>query len=128
VRRNQTLISTAATGSLQFHLQSESSTLGMLSENKIFQAVLKYGATQWSSIGVALGLTGSQIQSCTADKVSPGSKLEALIGLKVDTCGIKEAEKCLLTASGRLPRPIIDSVLEYVSGGGHLFFLEDYYT
>jgi hypothetical protein len=96
------------------------STKGMLSENRVFQAVLKYGATQWSNIGGAIGLTDPQIQSCTVDKVSPGSKLEALIGLKVDTCGIKEAEKCLLTASGRLPRPIIDSVLES-AGGGHLF-------
>ena len=90
---------------------------GLLSENKIFQAVLIYGVAQWFSIGLAVGLTGPQIEACTFNKPSLGSKLEAIIELKVRECGVEESEKSLLNACERIPQPIVGSVLEYIESG-----------
>ena len=49
-----------------------------------------------------MGLTGPQIKACTFDIPSLGSKLEALIELKIRDCGVKETEKCLLSACERI--------------------------
>ena len=87
------------------------------SENEVFQAVLKYGVAQWSSIGLAMGMTAPQVDACTFNKPSLGSKLEAIIELKVRKCGVKETEECLLTACKKIPQPIIGYVLEYIRRG-----------
>ena len=89
----------------------------LLSENKVFQAVLKLGVAQWHSIGLQMGLTGPQIKACTFDIPSLGSKLEALIEVKIRECGVEETEKCLLSACERIPEPIIGSVLDYIKSG-----------
>ena len=89
----------------------------LLSENKVFQAVLKLGVAQWHSIGLQMGLTGPQIKACTFDIPSLGSKLEALIELKIRECGVKETEKCLLCACERIPEPIIGSVMDFIKSG-----------
>jgi hypothetical protein len=78
-----------------------------VSENKLFQAVLKYGADQWHSIGLQVGLRSPQIEACTVDKPSPASKLEAIIEFIVRERGVKEAEKSLLTECERIPEPIM---------------------
>ena len=82
------------------------------------EAVLKYGVTQWFSIGLVIGFSGAQIDTCTFDKPSHSSKLQAIIELKVRECGVKETEECLLTACERIPQPIIGSVLGYIRIGG----------
>ena len=87
----------------------------LLSDSRVFQAVLKHGGGQWFSIGLAMGFTGSEVEVCTADKPSSGSKLQAVI--KVRECGVKETEKCVLTACEGIPQPIIGSVLEYIERG-----------
>ena len=89
----------------------------LLSENKVFQAVLKLSVAQWHSIGLQMGLTGPQIKTCTFDIPSLGSKLEALIELKIRDCGVKETEKCLLSACERIPEPIIGSVMDFIKSG-----------
>ena len=89
----------------------------LLSSNKVFQAVLEHGVGQWFSFGLEMGFTGSQIETCTSDKPLHGSKLQAIIELKVRECGVRETEKCLLTACERIPQPIIGSVVEYIEGG-----------
>ena len=86
----------------------------IIAESKVFRAVLKYGVAQWFSIGVEMRFTGSQIEACSSDKPSHGSKLQAIIDQKVRECGIKETEKSLLTACERIPQPIIGSVLDYI--------------
>ena len=86
----------------------------LLSENKVFQAVLKLGVAQWHSIGLQMGLTGPQIKACTFDIPSLSSKLEALIELKIRECGVEETEKCLLSACERIPEPIIGSVMDFI--------------
>jgi hypothetical protein len=52
--------------------------LELLSSSKVFQSVVKYGVTQWYSIGLEMGFTGPQIESCIFDKPSLRSKLEAI--------------------------------------------------
>ena len=89
----------------------------LLPENKVFQAVLKLGVAQWHSIGLQMGLTGPQIKACTFDIPSLGSKLEALIEVKIRECGVKETEKCLLSACERIPEPIIGSVMDFIKSG-----------
>ena len=79
--------------------------------------VRDYGVAQWSSIGLAVGLTGAQIDACTFNKPSLGSKLGAIIEVKVHECGVNETEKSLLTACQRIPQPIIGSVLQYMESG-----------
>ena len=64
-----------------------------------------------------MGLTGAQIDACTFNKPSLGSKLEAIIEVKVCECGVKETEKSLLTACQRIPQSIIGSVLQYMESG-----------
>ena len=66
---------------------------------------------KWCSIGLAVGLTGVQIDACTFNKPSLGSKLEAKIELKIRECCVKESEKFLLNACERIPQPIVGSVL-----------------
>ena len=89
----------------------------LLSSSKVFQAVLEHGVGQWFSFGLEMGFTGSQIETCTSDKPLHGSKLQAIIELKVRECGVRETEKCLLTACERIPQPIVGSVLEYIERG-----------
>ena len=62
-------------------------------------------------------MTGAQIDACTSDKPSHGSKLQAIIDRKVRECGVKETEKSFLTACQRIPQPIIGSVLQYMESG-----------
>ena len=88
-----------------------------LPDSRLFEAVLKYGVAQWSSIGLAMGFSYSQIEACTSDKPAPASKLEAIICLKARDCSIKETEECLLTACKSIPQPIIGSVREYMESG-----------
>ena len=88
-----------------------------LSENRVFQAVLKYGVAQWSSIGLAMGLSYSEIGACTDNKPAPSSKLEAIIAQQVHKCGIKQTEQCLLSACEKIPQPIIGAVKEYIRSG-----------
>jgi hypothetical protein len=89
----------------------------LLSENRVFQAVVKYGVAQWFSIGLAMGMTSPEVDACTFNKPSLGSKLEAIIELKVRCCGVKETEECLLSACKKIPDPIIGSILEYIRCG-----------
>ena len=89
----------------------------LLSENKVFQAVLKLGVAQWHSIGLQMGLTGPQIKACTFDIPSLSSNLEALIEQKIRECGVEETEKCLLCACERIPEPIIGSVMDFIKSG-----------
>jgi hypothetical protein len=91
-------------------LQSETDPLF---ENRLFQAVLKYGVEQWSNIGVALGFSESQIKDCTYDKPTRARKLQAIIKLKVDQCDIEKTEECLLTACKTIPMLIIGAVEKY---------------
>ena len=42
----------------------------LLSDSRVFQAVLKHGGGQWFSIGLAMGFTGSEVEVCTSDKPS----------------------------------------------------------
>ena len=93
--------------------------LELLSDSKVFQAVVKYGVEQWYSIGLVMGLADPQIKSCTFDIPSPDSKLQALIMHRVLECGVKETEKCLLTACQKIPRPIIGAVLEHLERVGN---------
>ena len=62
-----------------------------------------------------MGLTGPEIKACTFDIPSLGSKLEALIELKIRDYGVKETGKCLLSACERIPEPIIGSVMEFIN-------------
>ena len=80
----------------------------------MFRAVLKYGVAQWYSIGLAIGITDAQIEACTFDKPSSGSKLQAIIEFKLHECGVKETERCLLSACEGIPQPIIGSVLKCI--------------
>ena len=89
----------------------------LLSDSRVFQAVLKHGGGQWFSIGLAMGFTGSEVEVCTSDKPSSGSKLQAAIEWKVRECGVKETKKCVLTACEGIPQLIIGSVLEYIERG-----------
>ena len=89
----------------------------LLSDSRVFQAVLKHGGGQWFSIGLAMGFTGLEVEVCTSNKPSSGSKLQAVIEWKVRECGVKETEKCVLTACEGIPQPIIGSVLEYIERG-----------
>ena len=86
----------------------------LLSGSKVFQAVLKHGVGQWFSIGLEMEFTGSQIEAYTSNKPTHGSKLQALIELKLRECSVRETEKCLLTACEKIPQPIIGSVLQYI--------------
>ena len=79
-------------------------------DNKVFRAVVSHGVAQWFSIGLEMGLTGPEIEACTFNKPSPASKLQAIIELKIQRCGIKETDKCLLTACERIPQSIIAAV------------------
>jgi hypothetical protein len=95
--------------------QSKGSQISeMLSKNKLFQAVLRLGVAQWHSIGLQLGLTGSQINSYTSNIPELSSKLEALIELKIRECGEEETEKLLTSACERIPQPIIGSVNDFI--------------
>lgn len=93
--------------------------LGLVSKNRIFQAVLKYGVAQWFSIGLAVELTSSQIASCTFDKPLHASKLEAIIEDIVREQGVKKAEESLLTACAKIHPPIIGSVEEYIQSSSN---------
>ena len=64
-----------------------------------------------------MGLAGPEIKACTFDIPSLGSKLEALIEVKIRDCGVKETEKCLLSACERIPEPIIGSVMDFIKSG-----------
>ena len=86
----------------------------LLSDNKIFRGVLKFGVAQWSSIGHEMGFTDPEIEACTFNIPALGSKLQAIIQLKVRGCDVEETEKCLLTACKRIPQPIHGAVLDYV--------------
>jgi hypothetical protein len=85
-----------------------------MSENRIFQAVLKYGVSQWCEIGLEVGLTSDQINNCTSDKPSHASKLEAIIQLILREKSVNKAERSLLTACENIPQPVIGSVLDYI--------------
>jgi hypothetical protein len=105
----------------------QSSAEGLMSErSRVLQAVLKYGVDQWSSIGLAVGLTGPEIWACTDDKPSVSSKLVAIIELLERERGVKEAEKVLLHACERIPNRIIGVVLDII-GEGEQSSAEDYY-
>ena len=78
---------------------------------------MKYGVAQWFSIALEMGFAGPQIKACTFDIPSLGSKLQAVIELKVREYGVKETEKSLLSACKRIPQPIIGSVLKYIESG-----------
>ena len=99
------------------HLLDLSFIVELLSDSRVFQAVLKHGGGQWFSIGLAMGFTGSEVEVCTSNKPSSGSKLQEVIEWKVRECGVKETEKCVLTACEGIPQPIIGSVLEYIERG-----------
>ena len=99
------------------HSLDLSFTVELLSDSRVFQAVLKHGGGQWFSIGLAMGFTGSEVEVCTSNKPSSGSKLQAVIEWKVRECGVKETEKCVLTACEGIPQLIIGSVLEYIERG-----------
>jgi hypothetical protein len=64
-------------------------------------------------------LTGSQIDTYTYNIPSLASKLEALIELKIRDCGEKETEKLLMSASERIPQPIIGSVEDFIKSAMH---------
>ena len=57
------------------------------------------------------------MEACTFNKPSLGSKLEAIIELKVRECGVKESEKSRLTAFERISQPIVGLVLKYIESG-----------
>ena len=88
-----------------------------MSENKVFQAVMKYGVSEWHSIGLEMGFTDSQIKASTFEIPSLGSKLQAILVRKIHECGVGKAEERLLNACKRIPLPIIGSVLDYVGRG-----------
>jgi hypothetical protein len=92
------------------------SSRGLLSDNKVVHAVLKYGVCQWYSIGLELGFTGPQIEACTFEIPSPGSKLQALIERKSRECGMMETKKCLLSACEKIPQPVSGAVKRYLEG------------
>ena len=89
----------------------------LMSENKVFQAVMKYGVSEWHSIGLEMGFTDSQIKASTFEIPSLGSKLQAILVRKIHECGVGKAEERLLNACKRIPLPIIGSVLDYVRRG-----------
>jgi hypothetical protein len=105
----------APTG-LAVHNHDKQDCGALLSDSKVFQAVLKFGVDQWSSIGLAMGMTGPEVNACTDNKPAHGSKLEAIIELKVRYWGFKETEECLLRACKTIPNPIIGAVEEFISG------------
>ena len=57
--------------------------LELMSDNKVFRAVVSHGVAQWFSIGLEMGLMGPEIEACTFDKPALGSKLQATIELKI---------------------------------------------
>jgi hypothetical protein len=87
----------------------------LLSDNKVFQAVLKFGVDQWYSIGLKM-MTDPEVTACTFDKPSLESKLEAIIQLKVLNWGVKRTEECLLRACKTIAKPIIEAVEGFISG------------
>ena len=92
----------------------------LLLVSEVFKAVLKYGSTQWYSIGLKMGFTDPQIKACTHDMPSLSSKLEAIIEMKVRECGAQATGECVLSACERIPQPIIGSVLDEMSERGRL--------
>jgi hypothetical protein len=86
----------------------------LLPDSIVFQAVLRYGVDQWSSIGLAMGFTGAQITAYTAERPAAASKLEELIERKCHECGIKETEEILRAACEKIPQPIIGAVNSYL--------------
>ena len=44
------------------HLLDLSFIVELLSDSRVFQAVLKHGGGQWFSIGLAMGFTGSEVR------------------------------------------------------------------
>ena len=74
-------------------------------------SVIKYGSSQWYSLGIALGFNNAMIEACTYDIPVSSSKLEALIYRGLAAFGREKLTDLLLNACETIPYPIYGAVV-----------------
>jgi hypothetical protein len=77
-------------------------------------STIQHGASQWYDIGIALGYSHGEVESCTKDKKEDKSKIHCLINKKYAEVGRKEVIALLFNACKKIPSPIYGAVTEDV--------------
>ena len=80
----------------------------------VVDAVMKFGADQWSLIGNKLGMPYPQMTAATHEIPTAAGKLQAIISYKRNELGDQKLIKQLLEACDNIPQPILGMVKQHL--------------